>query len=69
VKTKSSRPAGRADVTVKKGFKTTEQIGIAVACLVEEENKLLIDWVVDVSGFIIVCVGKTDWVYAGIKAS
>lgn len=40
---------GSAEVKVKQGFKPTEQIGIAVACLIEEENKLLIDWVVDVS--------------------
>ncbi|KAF8607094.1 timeless-domain-containing protein [Ceratobasidium sp. AG-I] len=48
VKSKSSRPAGNADLSVKKGFKATEQIGIAVACMVEEEHKLLIDWVVDI---------------------
>ncbi|KAG8689963.1 Topoisomerase 1-associated factor 1, partial [Ceratobasidium sp. 395] len=48
VKTKSSRPVGKAELAVKRGFKASEQIGIAVACLVEEESKLLIDWVVDV---------------------
>ncbi|KAG8738044.1 Topoisomerase 1-associated factor 1 [Ceratobasidium sp. 414] len=48
VKTKPSRPVGKAELSVKRGFKTSEQIGIAVACLVEEESKLLIDWVVDV---------------------
>ncbi|KAG9123429.1 Topoisomerase 1-associated factor 1 [Ceratobasidium sp. 392] len=48
VKAKSSRPAGKAELAVKRGFKASEQIGIAIACLVEEESKLLIDWVVDV---------------------
>ncbi|CAE6484806.1 unnamed protein product [Rhizoctonia solani] len=43
-----SKPAGKAEVGVKKGFKTSEQIGIAVACLVEEDNRLLIDWVIDI---------------------
>jgi hypothetical protein len=43
---------------VKKGFKTTEQIGIAVACLVEEENKLLIDWVVDVSDLVMAYIRR-----------
>ncbi|CAE6456708.1 unnamed protein product [Rhizoctonia solani] len=43
-----SKPAGKAEVGVKKGFKTSEQIGIAVACLVEEDSKQLIDWVMDV---------------------
>ncbi|CAE6475330.1 unnamed protein product [Rhizoctonia solani] len=43
-----SKPAGKAEVGVKKGFKTSEQIGIAVACLVEEDSRSLIDWVVDV---------------------
>ncbi|CAE6474022.1 unnamed protein product [Rhizoctonia solani] len=43
-----SKPTGNAEVGVKKGFKTSEQIGIAVACLVEEDSKQLIDWVVDV---------------------
>ncbi|KAG8711383.1 Topoisomerase 1-associated factor 1, partial [Ceratobasidium sp. 394] len=47
-KTKSSRPAGKAEFAVKRGFKASEQIGIAVACLVEEESKLLIDWIIDV---------------------
>ncbi|CAE6369742.1 unnamed protein product [Rhizoctonia solani] len=43
-----SKPAGTAEVGVKKGFKTSEQIGIAVACLAEEDNKLLVDWVIDI---------------------
>ncbi|CAE6535100.1 unnamed protein product [Rhizoctonia solani] len=43
-----SKPAGSAEVGVKKGFKTSEQIGIAVACLAEEDSKLLVDWVIDV---------------------
>ncbi|KAL5639939.1 hypothetical protein ACGC1H_006487 [Rhizoctonia solani] len=43
-----SKPAGTAEVGVKKGFKTSEQIGIAVACLVEEDSRLLIDWVIDI---------------------
>ncbi|KAG8715598.1 Topoisomerase 1-associated factor 1 [Ceratobasidium sp. 423] len=43
-----SKPAGTAEVGVKKGFKTSEQIGIAVACLVEEDGKLLVDWVIDI---------------------
>ncbi|KAJ1301303.1 hypothetical protein OPQ81_003705 [Rhizoctonia solani] len=43
-----SKPAGKAEVGVKKGFKASEQIGIAVACLVEEDSKLLIDWVIDI---------------------
>ncbi|QRV99102.1 topoisomerase 1-associated factor 1 [Ceratobasidium sp. AG-Ba] len=49
VKPKSGRPAGKAELTVKRGFKASEQIGIAVACLSEQEGgKLLIDWVLDV---------------------
>ncbi|CAE6415167.1 unnamed protein product [Rhizoctonia solani] len=43
-----SKPAGSAEVGVKKGFKTSEQIGIAVACLVEEDSRLLVDWVIDI---------------------
>ncbi|QRV85017.1 topoisomerase 1-associated factor 1 [Ceratobasidium sp. AG-Ba] len=50
VKPKSGRPAGKAELTVKRGYKASEQIGIAVACLSEQEGgKLLIDWVLDVN--------------------
>ncbi|QRW13593.1 topoisomerase 1-associated factor 1 [Ceratobasidium sp. AG-Ba] len=49
VKPKSGRPAGKAELTVKRGYKASEQIGIAVACLSEQEGgKLLIDWVLDI---------------------
>ncbi|KAG9103444.1 Topoisomerase 1-associated factor 1 [Ceratobasidium sp. 370] len=47
-KTGSSRLVGKAELGVKRSFKHSEQIGIAVACLVEESGGLLIDWVVDV---------------------
>lgn len=37
------------DVQVKKGYSWTEQMAIAIACLVEEKKMELIDWVKDVS--------------------
>jgi hypothetical protein len=36
------------DVQVKKGYSWTEQMAIAVACLIEDNEMELVDWVKDV---------------------
>lgn len=42
------------DVQVKKGFSWTEQMAIAIACLVEDEKMELINWIKDVRTFMLV---------------
>lgn len=43
------------EVQVKKGYSWSEQIGIAVAALVEEGKSELVEWVKDVSGHALPC--------------
>ena len=43
-----------ADVQVKKGFTWSEQLGIAIAALVEGGERQLVDWVKDV-GSLFLC--------------
>lgn len=40
-----------AEVKVKKGYTWSQQLGIAIACLVEKEQKHLVDWVREVTIF------------------
>ena len=40
------------EVQVKKGYSWSEQLGIAIACLVENGQKELIDWVQEVILFL-----------------
>ena len=41
------------DVKVKKGYSWSEQLGIAIACLVENDQRYLVDWIKEVNHFII----------------
>lgn len=36
------------EVQVKKGYSWSEQLGIAVACLIENGNQKLVDWAKEV---------------------
>ena len=42
-----------AEVQVKRGYSWSQQLGIAIACLVEKGEEKLIDWVKEVSVLLI----------------
>lgn len=47
-RTRAEKP-GAGEVQVKRGFSWSEQLAIVIAALVDEGNKLLVDWTKDVS--------------------
>jgi replication fork protection complex subunit Tof1/Swi1 len=48
------------ELQVKKGFSETEQIGVVIAALIENNKGHLVDWVTDVRVFPLCRFGKVE---------
>ncbi|KAG8920723.1 Topoisomerase 1-associated factor 1 [Tulasnella sp. 418] len=52
-KSKAKESKHGPDVYVKKGYSWSEQLGIAIACLIEDDKMALVDWVKEILIFVI----------------